>query len=135
MRNCSVQDRYLDEVFLSILNAFCYCSGYFTGFSKPVTDDSVFISNDNDSRKTEGAPSFCNLCNSLYANKSVLELEIAGFNFSYSVSHNIRILNRLRGLHLPMILLYRDIDNRFCRKQHSRYLFPYIFQRVISQPV
>jgi len=88
MRNCTIMNRYFYQILLSIFYTFSYSCSYLTGFAQTMSDNSVFISNHNNGRKTECTTTFGNFGYPLNANKPVFKFQIAGFNFSYTVSHN-----------------------------------------------
>ena len=84
MRNRTIKDRNLDEVFLCIIDTFGDGGGNFLGFAEAVTHDTIFIANDNDGGEAESSTTLGNFCDSINVNQTILEFDIVGF-YSFNI--------------------------------------------------
>ena len=83
VRNRTVNNRDLDEVFLGILHAFGDGGLHLRGLAQAVTYDAVLVAHDHDGREAERTTTLGHLRDTLDADETVLEFQIARANFLY----------------------------------------------------
>src|SRR5574344_410094 len=76
MRDSTFQYRDFNKVLFSIVNAFSDSGGNFLRFSQAVANDTVFVTNDNDSGEAKGSTTFCYFRYSIHSNQSIFKFDI-----------------------------------------------------------
>ena len=88
MRHGSFQYRDTSQVFLCSFNTFSNCSGYFTCFTKTPTNNSIFVTNNHDSRKAKSSTTFCHFSNTIDSYKSIFQFDVVSYFNSIINCHN-----------------------------------------------
>ena len=86
MGDSTLKHRNFYQILLCSLYAFSYSSSNFTGLSKTVTNDSITITDNNYSCKSESAATLSYLNYSIDSNQSILQFFCINV---YSVCHNL----------------------------------------------
>ena len=87
MRDCAFQHRNLYEIFLCRLGTLGDCSRYFACFAKTPADDTIAITNNDDSSECEGTTTLGNLCYTVDSNQTVFEFYVTIY-FYFIHCHN-----------------------------------------------
>ncbi len=93
VRNSTLQDGHLDEVFLCIFGTFSNSGGDFLCFTEAVTNDAVLVTDNHDGCEAEDTTTLGHFHNSVHCNHSLFEFEVSCFYFLYiCVSHSLNNL-------------------------------------------
>ena len=80
VRDRTVVQRHLYEVFLCVIDCFGNCLRHIAGFSQTMTNCTVTIAYDNDSGKTEGTTTFGYFCNTVEVDQFFFQFGFSGLN-------------------------------------------------------
>ena len=71
MRNCTLNYRYTDKVFLSGLHSFCDSCCDFSGFTQAAADHAFTVANNDNGSERKGTTTFRHLDDTIDSNESI----------------------------------------------------------------